>query len=197
VSRPGKSRVVVWRDAIRDSTLDPTARHVAHALSTWMNGHGACYPRRETIAAGTGYSLRTIDRALAELETAGWLAIERGAGRRTNRYLALLPVVASELRHKEWAYGATDDRSGATDDHSGVTSDTRKRLKRESGGSTASALSGASAEPRYPEGECEDCRRVKGLVDSDARLCRECYDAITDEAIDGRLRARATRRGAA
>jgi hypothetical protein len=36
------------------------------------------------------------------LEREGWLAVERGSGRRSNHYTARLPVVASELRHKEW-----------------------------------------------------------------------------------------------
>jgi Helix-turn-helix domain len=167
-----KSLPAVWRDAIRESELDPTARHVAHVLSTWMNGRGVCWPGRETIAEGTGYSVRTVERAVARLERDDWLRVERGVGQRSNRYFALLPVVASESRHQEWPIPTNAVCSGDSDDRSGDTGAARKRLKRESGGSTASALSGASAEPL---GDCEVCGETRALVDPDAHYCAECF----------------------
>ena len=47
-----------WKLAIRDSTLDATAKHVALTLDTWMDAHGHCFPERPTIARGASLSVR-------------------------------------------------------------------------------------------------------------------------------------------
>jgi hypothetical protein len=184
----GKSRPAVWRDAIRDSGLDPTSRHVAHALSTWMDAQGFCYPGREKIAAGTGFSVRTVERAVQRLEAGGWLRVERGTGHRSNRYHALLSIVASESRHNEWPAATTESRSGDADDHSGDTGVARKRLKRESGAPTAAApLSGSasSARTNYPEDDCESCGLRTAIVDTDRWYCAECLAAVSARPREG------------
>jgi hypothetical protein len=85
--------VVRWRVAVRDSDLDPTARHVALTLSLRMNADGgSCHPSIATLAADTGRSERTVQVALGVLRDAGWLAIDGGGGRqRTNHYRATTP----------------------------------------------------------------------------------------------------------
>lgn len=92
-----------WRIAIRDSGLDPTAKYVALTLETYMNGKGAAWPSRATLAANTGRSISTIDRALLRIEQAGYLKVKRSRGRGSNRYRAVIPnsrtraAVAEEL----------------------------------------------------------------------------------------------------
>jgi hypothetical protein len=89
----GKSIPQVWRDAVRDSSLDSTAKGVAFALTTWMDLRGHAFPSRATLAAGAGYTVKTIDRAVPRLEKAGLLRVIRNSGRsRVNYYIALLPV---------------------------------------------------------------------------------------------------------
>jgi hypothetical protein len=137
-----------------------------------MSGGGVCYPNRHTIATATGYAVRTVERAVTRLERQGWLRVERGAGRASNQYTALLPVVASESRHREWLVATTATRSGDSDDRSGDTRVARKQLKAaESAGSAAAALSGYAA---APEDECPRCRRIRPLVTPDYIHCAEC-----------------------
>jgi helix-turn-helix protein len=178
-----KSRLAVWRDGLRDSTLDPTARHVGHVLSTFMDARGFCFLKRETLAAGTGYSVRTIERAIARLEGAGWLRVERGTGHRSNRYFAALPVVASESRHSEWLVATKATRSGDSDDRSGDTGVARKLLKRRKrGDSAASSLEGSSAEPLHVVDECPGCERVVEVVGPDFIYCADCLEKKAAEA---------------
>ena len=85
----GLSPVAAWRNFVRDSGVDPTARLVAFVLSTYMarNGNGA-YPSRRTIAKGAGIGVRAVDAAINRLEAAGLLAIERSKGHTSNTYAA-------------------------------------------------------------------------------------------------------------
>jgi helix-turn-helix protein len=101
--RSRKSLVNVWRDCIRDSKLPATARLVAHTISTYMDGSGRAFPSRKTIAEGASLSDRAVDDNLSRLEAGGFLAVTRTKGRRSNRYEALLPPTANELRRSEWA----------------------------------------------------------------------------------------------
>jgi DNA-binding transcriptional MocR family regulator len=82
---------VLWHDQICKSELDPTARHVGLALCWFMDRTGQCYPSRPTLAERTGYSVRTVERALKRLEQAGDLRVQRGGGRgKTNLYVGVL-----------------------------------------------------------------------------------------------------------
>ena len=85
--------VVVWRELLRDDPGPPrSVRAVALVLSTYANGHsGQAWPSRATLAAGAGYSVRTVIRAVAYLERAGYLDVERSPGRHTNKYRLSLP----------------------------------------------------------------------------------------------------------
>lgn len=89
-------RPIDWRNAIRDSDLDRTAKLVCFVISTYMNGKGEAYPAKETIAsgAGLGKGKRSVDQAVNRIEAAGYLGVERFKGRRSFRYLATTPNVA-------------------------------------------------------------------------------------------------------
>jgi hypothetical protein len=95
----------VWRDAIRDSDLGATPKAVAWCLSTYMDRNGSARPSRATLAKGASLSDRAVDKALAQLEHADFLAICKSSGGsgRTNTYQATLPTTANEVRHSEWA----------------------------------------------------------------------------------------------
>jgi hypothetical protein len=102
------SRPLVWRKAIRESTLDASTKVVLYTLSTYLNGEGVAYPSREELAAGASVSITTLDRAVRRAEAAGFVDVEhtRGGGygenKRTNHYRVTLPVTASQRRRDEW-----------------------------------------------------------------------------------------------
>jgi hypothetical protein len=82
----------VWRDAVRDSDLDTTAKVVAFTLSTYMNGGGWCHPSKATIARGASLSApRAVNGAVNRLERAGFLEIRHSRGHHANRYRAAIP----------------------------------------------------------------------------------------------------------
>jgi hypothetical protein len=87
---------MVWRNAIRDSDLDRTAKLVAYTISTYMNGAGEAFPGKGTIAvgAGLGKGRRAVDHAIDRIEAAGFLEVERSKGRRSFHYRATRPNVA-------------------------------------------------------------------------------------------------------
>jgi hypothetical protein len=89
-----RAQLARWRDAIRDSNLDGTAKLVGFVISTWWdrNGNGA-YPSKPTIAAAASLrSPRAVDEAVHRLEAAGFLDVSRSKGRSSNRYSATLPT---------------------------------------------------------------------------------------------------------
>jgi DNA-binding transcriptional MocR family regulator len=82
---------LAWRVAVRDSSLDATAKHVALTLDIYMNRHGIAWPSRSSLAAGCSCSVKTVARAVARLERAGFVEVKRGHGRRSNLYLGVIP----------------------------------------------------------------------------------------------------------
>ena len=73
-----------WRQQLLKSALSPTAKvvgvHLAnHPQHPWHGG-------RVDVAAACNLSVRTVQRALRELEGDGWLMIERGTGREESEY---------------------------------------------------------------------------------------------------------------
>ena len=55
-----------------------TAVVVYDVISTYRNRrNGGCFPKRETLAARVGVSVRTITRAISQLRSAGFLAIRK------------------------------------------------------------------------------------------------------------------------
>lgn len=88
---PPVNNQLAWRVAVRDSDLDATAKHVALTLSVYMNRRGIAWPSRVSLAAGTSRTIRTVERAVARLEQAGFLVVARSTGRRSNLYCAVIP----------------------------------------------------------------------------------------------------------
>lgn len=83
--------LLTWRAAICDSSLPPASRHVALALSLWMNERGgSAFPGALRLAHATGMSERSIREHLGTLVRSGWLDLaQRGGGRtRANAYQA-------------------------------------------------------------------------------------------------------------
>jgi hypothetical protein len=86
-----------WRSAICDSSLPPTARLVAFAISFYMNERGgSCHPGPTRLARDTGLSLRAVKKHLVDLEDTGWLLVvdrggQTGERRRANSYEARIP----------------------------------------------------------------------------------------------------------
>lgn len=110
VPRPGVPTRARWenkRDHVlrrvdKDPTLTATARDVAHALADFSDRSAkACWPAQTTLAERLGVVPKTVQRAIAELEAAGYLSVRRhrpryhpergGLARRTNCYCLRLP----------------------------------------------------------------------------------------------------------
>jgi hypothetical protein len=95
VQRDGDRIRPAWRRALRDSTLDPTAKVVGFVIETYYDGDlGYAYPSIRTIAAGAGLSVKSrsaVPRAVKKLESAGLLTVRTSNGRHSNRYALVLP----------------------------------------------------------------------------------------------------------
>lgn len=73
--------VLRWRKAIAGSSLPSAARHVAHAISLYMNrSGGSAFPGAARLAIDTALSLRTVRTALSALEAEGWLIVVQRGG---------------------------------------------------------------------------------------------------------------------
>jgi hypothetical protein len=115
---------IQWRNAIRDSSMDATAKHTAHVISTYMNGAGDSFPGKETIARGASLSVRAVDEAIKRIEAAGFLKVVRSPGGRPNHYWAKLPHPADaagstpqEMQGSETADPAADDNEPRSSRH--------------------------------------------------------------------------------
>jgi DNA-binding PadR family transcriptional regulator len=163
VAARGKSRVAVWRDAVRDSQLDRTSKAVAWCLSTYMDRHGHARPSRQTLAAGSSLSDRAVDTALQRLEAAGYLAVARtrGGNNRTNAYVSLLPSTANEVRRSEWANSERDALNGERHAPNGEGASHESGESAESGG----AVSPGGDSTRLVEDDCMLCGERRPLHD--------------------------------
>lgn len=87
-----------WRSALADSTLSSVERHVALALSLYMNERGSsAWPGATRLAHDTGYHVATVRKALGDLTGTGWLRLaerggRKGEHRRANVYEATFPA---------------------------------------------------------------------------------------------------------
>jgi len=75
-----KKPLFKYRDFIRSDEFpkDPTLRHVAHAVTFYMDENGNnSYPTQEQLAADTGYSRKTISRCIKEFKQRGLLIISK------------------------------------------------------------------------------------------------------------------------
>lgn len=78
--------------------LNTRARIVACALAKHMDRNGgSCYPGVARLARESGYSERTVQRSLAELEAVGFLVRTGKGGRaKSNSYFATLPETVTK-----------------------------------------------------------------------------------------------------
>ena len=78
----------IFRDALRDSSLDRTAKAVGFVISTYMDGRGVAFPSKATIAKGAslGDGRRSVDKAVNWIEEAGLLEVAHSRGRTANTY---------------------------------------------------------------------------------------------------------------
>ena len=86
-----------WQDAIAESDLSPTTRHVAWAVSMYVNSKShTAWPGATRLAADTGLHISTVKERLIELESKGWIRCEvrggkRGESRAANEYTLAYP----------------------------------------------------------------------------------------------------------
>lgn len=104
--RPFREIKLQWLQQLScDRDLSDNARSIAlYIVTTHMNGHTEkAWPSYQTIADATGKSVKTIQRAIRELEDKEWFDVRRGNGIRHNteyRPSALSILRASEAREK-------------------------------------------------------------------------------------------------
>ncbi|WP_154721285.1 helix-turn-helix domain-containing protein [Ciceribacter sp. T2.26MG-112.2] len=104
--RPFREVKLQWLQQLScDKELSDNARSVAlYIVTTHMNGHTEkAWPSYQTIADATGKSVKTIQRAIRELEAKEWFDVRRGNGTGHNteyRPSALSILRASEAREK-------------------------------------------------------------------------------------------------
>jgi hypothetical protein len=87
--------------AVDDRRLSHTAYRVLGSLARYANTAGECWPAQSTIARRLGLGLRTVVRAIADLETYGYVYVIRQlrtngmGGKGVSRYLLLYPRPAA------------------------------------------------------------------------------------------------------
>ena len=105
-TRPFREVKLQWLQQLScDRDLSDSARSVAlYIVTTHLNGHTEkAWPSYQTIADATGKSVKTIQRAVRELEVKGWFEVERGNGVGHNteyRPSAASIIRASDAREK-------------------------------------------------------------------------------------------------
>ena len=104
--RPFREVKLQWLQQLScDADLSDGAKCVAlYIITTHLNGHTEkAWPSYQTIAEATGKSVKTIQRAVRELEIKGWFQVQRGNGVGHNteyRPSAASIIRASEAREK-------------------------------------------------------------------------------------------------
>lgn len=104
--RPFREVKLQWLQLLScDAKLSDTARSVAlYIVTTHINGHTEkAWPSYQTIANAMGKSVKTIQRAIHDLELGGWFDVVRGNGvGRSTRYAPTEAsiIVAIEAREK-------------------------------------------------------------------------------------------------
>jgi hypothetical protein len=177
-----------WTHAIRaDADLSSSAKLVAYALATYMDGDGLCWPSVAKLAGATSLSEKTAKRARDELVASSWLVVvEQGGGRtetgegKSNRYRAAKKgVTVTPLR------GPGAPKKGVTVSKEGGHGDprtrhlTRKGTRRARDGDLSDAAV-ARSNGRPLDEACFGCgeRPVYELVDG-RLLCSGCIDQET------------------
>ena len=77
---------------LKDPTLSTTAKVVYSMLLSYAWHNNLVFPGQERMAGDIGTSQPTIARAIKELETHGWLDVERRGQGKTNLYVLKFTV---------------------------------------------------------------------------------------------------------
>lgn len=101
------------RVALFDTRLSDREVRILAAFASYASDGGYCYPAIGTVAARLGISRRTVERALAILEEAGYLVRYRqkrlpgrGGGWSVNGYLLLYPAPPESVEANEGQQGS-------------------------------------------------------------------------------------------
>jgi DNA-binding transcriptional regulator YhcF (GntR family) len=104
--RPFREVKLQWLRLLScDANINDNAKCVAlYIVTAHVNGHTEkAWPSYKTIAEATGKSVKSIQRAIRDLEEGGWLRVQRGNGVRHNTEYCPTDasiLKASELREK-------------------------------------------------------------------------------------------------
>jgi len=82
-----------WMQLVWDTELSTKAKITCACLASHMNAnHHIAWPSVLRIASMTGLSKKSVERAVKEIESAGWLTVERGGiNKGTSRYSPVFP----------------------------------------------------------------------------------------------------------
>jgi len=83
---------------IRDKSLTDRAFRLWCILDRYAGANGEAFPSRRSLGLDLDCSMKSIDRALAELVERGWLAKERREAGASNDYTLLIAAVPTEGR---------------------------------------------------------------------------------------------------
>lgn len=104
--RPFREVKLQWLEQLScDAVLSDSAKCVAlHIITRYVNGHTEeAWPSYQTIADAIGKSVKTIQRAIHDLELGGWFDVVRGNGSRVStryRPSEASIILACEAREK-------------------------------------------------------------------------------------------------
>lgn len=89
--------MLAWRHEVRNSDLPAPAKNVLVAILEYCRpGKAYAWPSKRSLATDTGYSLRTVRRAIKTAEAAGWVIVEaqhheKDPGQTSNLYTLCKP----------------------------------------------------------------------------------------------------------
>ena len=84
-----------WLELLLAADVSLGAKVVGSRIAHHHNVEtGQCNPKIETLVDGTGISQSSVRRHITELETAGWLCVDRTVGRYSNSYDLRVPTVS-------------------------------------------------------------------------------------------------------
>jgi hypothetical protein len=105
--------IVAWREALMATPeLTPTDLAVGHALASFMNGKGFCWPAVPTVAEKAHCNPKTARGSLRKLERLGLLETKAGGGRNRPNHYRLNPGATPAFSERN--PGADDLNPGVT-----------------------------------------------------------------------------------
>ena len=90
--RDGTLHNGLWRSALLASDVSRRGKQVGTAIAEHGWTTGEIFPNQKRLAALSGTSPKTVQRAVDDLEAAGWLTAVPGSGRRSSDYTLTVPM---------------------------------------------------------------------------------------------------------